>query len=69
PEFSAPVGKAGSDALARRWSFITGRRALAYALWRFAHASDSELDGPRRAVEAEARSLIDRHLGATSLPT
>jgi len=56
----------GTEGLVRRWSFITGRRALAYSLRRFAHTSDSELDAPRRAVDAEARSLIDRHLAGTS---
>jgi hypothetical protein len=67
PEFSTPPsGNTGTEGLIQRWSFVTGRRALAYALWRFAHASDSELDAPRRAVDAEARSLIDRHLAGTS---
>lgn len=64
PEFAAPATAANTtDAFALRWWFMTGRRALAYALWRFARAPETQLDAPRRAVDAAARSLIERHHG------
>lgn len=63
PEFSTPSsGGSGSGTLITRWSFITRRRALAYALWRFRNASDAQLDAPRRAVDGEARWLVERHV-------
>ncbi|MEP7081590.1 MAG: PrsW family glutamic-type intramembrane protease [Chloroflexota bacterium] len=69
PEFSTPSSAdSGGKGLAMRWSFVTGRRALAYALWRFANAPDVERDGPTRAVDAAARSLIERHLANAPSP-
>ncbi len=63
PEFSTPPSSAtGMEAFATRWSFAAGRRALAYALWRFANASDAERGGYEPAVDGAARSLIERHL-------
>lgn len=70
PEFATPATSgSGIRPLAVRWSFISGRRALAYALWRFSRAPEAELDAPRRAVDAAARSLIERHRAETPPPT
>lgn len=61
PEFATPASGDEVARLATRWSFATGRRAVAYALWRYANASEAERDRYARAAEGAARSLVEHY--------